>query len=97
MESTMKLFNLVLCGSLILSPIGCASQRESVMSRPVPVETSVNGEATEIQIVSGADERPHPIRDGLKGAANVAGNFLAAPLIFPVLIIAYAVGGMPKC
>ena len=40
----MKLFKLVLCGSLILAPTGCASQWASMMSRPVtPVRDSMSG------------------------------------------------------
>jgi hypothetical protein len=85
MESKMKLFKLILCGSLILSPIGCASQRETtLLSRPAaPTETSPS---TTTESTS-AEAPQHPIRDGLKKAASTAGEIIAAPFAITLFLI----------
>lgn len=92
----MKLFKLVLCGSLLLCPIGCGSQRESVMARPVvPVETSANGDATDAQITIAFDQRSHPICDKVRDSARTAGDIMGAAILLPVLGIAFTFGKWP--
>ncbi len=94
----MKLIKLVLCGSLILAPIGCASQRETLTSRPaVPVQTVPTADGADGQPVSSPEKPSHPIRDRLHNIAEATGDIIAAPFVYPVIFFAYAIGGMPKC
>ena len=94
----MQLLKLVLCVSLILTNIGCASQRESLLSHPTPLaETTPATETTESPPAKTSESRPHPIRDTVKDAARGVGNLISGALILPVILLTGAVGALPKC
>ena len=95
----MKLLKLVVCVSFLLSNVGCAAHRECLVSRPAQsAESSPTADATEsCPPVSVTKSQPHPIRDKVRGAAELTTQIILLPLTWPFILIAASLGALPKC
>lgn len=84
----MKRFQTLICASLILSTVGCASQREHLALRPLQI--------TETAAAPSA-EQPHPRLDKAMEAAKTTLGIMTLPVTLPYYIITTGCWPGPGC